>query len=64
MKNCSTMSIQWAYPVLIFLIQSSVQVVHKALIQSGKQIPLSFLKIGIKGDVLDEMNLYVESSTN
>ena len=34
-----------------------VQVVHKALIQSGKQIPLSFLKIGIKGDILDEMNL-------
>jgi len=41
-----------------------VQVVHKALIQSGKQIPLSFLKIGIKGDILDEMNLYVESSTS
>ena len=34
-----------------------VQLVHKALIQSGKQIPLSFLKIGIKGDILDEMNL-------
>ena len=34
-----------------------VQVVHKALIQSGKQIPLSFLKIGIKGDILDEMHL-------
>lgn len=34
-----------------------VQVVHKALIQSGKQIPLSFLKIGIKGAILDEMNL-------
>ncbi|MCD4700570.1 MAG: 4Fe-4S binding protein [Candidatus Aegiribacteria sp.] len=41
-----------------------VQVVHKALIQSGKQIPLSFLKIGIKGDILDEMSLYVESSSN
>ncbi|MEN8207848.1 MAG: 4Fe-4S binding protein [Candidatus Fermentibacteria bacterium] len=34
-----------------------VQLVHKALIQSGKQIPLTFLKIGIKGDILDEMNL-------
>ncbi|MCD4847142.1 MAG: 4Fe-4S binding protein [Candidatus Aegiribacteria sp.] len=34
-----------------------VQLVHKALIQSGKQIPLSFLKIGIRGDILDEMNL-------
>ena len=34
-----------------------VQLIHKALIQSGKQIPLSFLKIGIKGDILDEMNL-------
>lgn len=34
-----------------------VQLVHKALIQSSKQIPLSFLKIGIKGDILDEMNL-------
>ncbi len=34
-----------------------VQLIHKALIQSGKQIPLSFLKIGIRGDILDEMNL-------
>lgn len=34
-----------------------VQLVHKALIQSGKHIPLSFLKIGIRGDILDEMNL-------
>ena len=34
-----------------------VQLVHKALIQSGKQIPVSFVKIGIKGDILDEMNL-------
>jgi len=38
-----------------------VQLVHKALIQSGKQIPITFLKIGIKGDILDEMNLYTNS---
>ncbi len=34
-----------------------VQLIHKALIQSGKQIPLTFVKIGIKGDILDEMTL-------
>ena len=35
-----------------------VQLVRKALLQSGKQIPMSFVKIGIKGDIIEQMNLY------
>jgi NAD-dependent dihydropyrimidine dehydrogenase PreA subunit len=34
-----------------------VQIVRKALMQSTEQIPVSYVKIGIKGEILDEMNL-------